>query len=300
MTGVPQPDVPNNGRYSSPTWLLETASDTYSQSGEDGVIATILDLLPDSEGWCVEFGAWDGQHLSNTRNLIESRSYAAVLIEADPDKFGDLDQFYAGRDDVVTLNQRIGFGSDDSLDAVLAGTPIPTDFDLLSIDIDGNDYHIWERMTAYEPRLVCIEYNPTIATEVRFVQDADHAVHQGASLLSLCELGARKGYELVAALQSNAFFVRREYFPLFRIDDNAPAALRADTTLVTHLFSGYDGLVILDGARRLPWHDADIRASRVQQVPRVFRSYPGSWGKLRSLGFVLSQALAQKRRPNRQ
>lgn len=56
----------------SPTWLLEHKKDVYSQTGEDGIIETILSTIGDRDGWCVEFGAWDGQYLSNTRNLIEN------------------------------------------------------------------------------------------------------------------------------------------------------------------------------------------------------------------------------------
>ena len=58
----------------------EHATNVHSQNGEDGVIAEILDRLPELDRWCVEFGAWDGVHLSNTRHLIESRDFGAVLI----------------------------------------------------------------------------------------------------------------------------------------------------------------------------------------------------------------------------
>ena len=70
--------------------LLEFASNTYSQTGEDGVLGKILETLPERDLWCVEFGAWDGRHLSNTCNLIENRGYSAVLIEADAKRFRDL------------------------------------------------------------------------------------------------------------------------------------------------------------------------------------------------------------------
>ena len=66
-----------------PQWLLDYSSDTYSQGGEDGIIAKILSLLPETDGWCVEFGAWDGIHLSNVRKLILEKRYRAVLIEGD-------------------------------------------------------------------------------------------------------------------------------------------------------------------------------------------------------------------------
>jgi hypothetical protein len=65
----------------SPTWLLDFKSDTYSQTGEDGIIKKILEIIPQNDKWCVDFGAWDGLYLSNTRNLIETKGYSAILIE---------------------------------------------------------------------------------------------------------------------------------------------------------------------------------------------------------------------------
>ena len=74
----------------SPTWLLNHSRNVYSQNGEDGIIEKILDMLPNRDRWCVEFGAWNGIYLTNTRNLIIEKGYSAVLNEADPDLFIDL------------------------------------------------------------------------------------------------------------------------------------------------------------------------------------------------------------------
>ena len=61
-------------------WLNEFAGNVTSQNGEDGLIAKALSLLPDLTLWCVEFGAWDGKHLSNTYDLVDSKGYHVVLI----------------------------------------------------------------------------------------------------------------------------------------------------------------------------------------------------------------------------
>ena len=61
------------------TWLAGCGPGRFSQDGEDRAIAALLDLLPNRTGWCVEFGAGDGIHLSNSRDLIISRGYQAVL-----------------------------------------------------------------------------------------------------------------------------------------------------------------------------------------------------------------------------
>ena len=67
-----------------PTWLLEHKRDVYSQCGVDGVIAKCLEIVPARDRWCVEFGAWDGLHLSNTANLILNDGYSAVRLDLRP------------------------------------------------------------------------------------------------------------------------------------------------------------------------------------------------------------------------
>lgn len=257
------------------TWLLQFRHDEFSQTGEDGVIEKILALLPHTDRWCVEFGAWDGLYMTNTRRLILSQNYSAVMIEANTDKFRQLQHTYAQHADrVITLNAFVGFKDDDSLDSILLQTRMPHDFDLLSIDIDGNDYHVWERVVTYRPKVVVIEFNPTIPTDVHFIQPADPRLNQGASLSALVELGKQKGYELVCVLPWNACFVDRKYYSLFDLASNSPHDLRTDTSFVTHLFTGYDGRVFLQGSCKLPWHDMPMRASRMQVLPRTLQRYP--------------------------
>ena len=156
----------------SPLWLQEHRADRYSQTGEDGVLAKALEMLPGRDGWCVEFGAADGKAFSNTRALIEG-GYSAVLIESERQKFAALAKMYAGNDKVTTLWRYVGWAEHDGLDAILGGRQVPADFDLLIIDIDGNDYHAWRAIERYRPKLVLVEFNPTIPSHVRFVQPAD-------------------------------------------------------------------------------------------------------------------------------
>jgi hypothetical protein len=92
---------------------------------------------------------------------------------------------------------------------------VPVDFDLLSIDIDGNDFWVWRAVTAHHPRVVVIEYNASVPpTESRVIAyDPDFrwsgTDYFGASLLALQQLGGEKGYRLVGCDRSgtNAFFV---------------------------------------------------------------------------------------------
>ena len=272
----------------SPTWLLNHKSSIYSQTGEDGIIEKILDILPKNDKWCVEFGAGDGIFLSNTRNLIENKGYSAILIEGSKTRFKDLQRNYLENQKVTTINRFVGFDEEDNLDQIIIDTPIPTDFDFVSIDIDGNDYHVWKAMSRYKPKVICIEFNPTIPTEIKFVQPPDHSVNQGASLSSLVELGREKGYELVSVLPFNAFFVRSEYYPLFKIEDNSPEVLRTNLDAVTYLFIGYDGKVFLRGYKKLPWHGVELKESRIQPLPSFLRKYPDNYSKVEKIAYLLS------------
>lgn len=270
-----------------PTWLLDYKKDIYSQTGEDGIIEKMVQVLPQSDKWCVEFGAWDGLFLSNTRNLIVNLGYSAVLIEGNKAKFHQLRKNYSNSKNIITLNAFVGWRKDDSLDAILANYPVPYNFDFLSIDIDGNDYHVWKAISKYHPKLVCIEFNPTIPTGVRFIQPAEPSVSQGASLCSLVELGKEKGYELISVLPFNAFFIDSQYYPLFEIDDNRPEILRTNLDTITYLFSGYDGTIFLHGNKKLPWHDIALKESQMQRLPKFLRKYPDNYNPIEKIAFAL-------------
>jgi hypothetical protein len=262
------------------TWLVECNNNVYSQLGEDGVIGAILEIIPGKDRWCVEFGAWDGKYLSNVANLILNQSFSAVLIEANKEKFKELKHNYADFKNVYVRNQVVGFSGNDNLDTILQETPIPINFDFLSIDIDGNDYHVWKAIIKYKPKSLCIEYNHTIPTEIEFIQDADPHKNQGSSLLSLAMLGKEMGYELVSVLTCNAFFVKKEYFPLFSITDNSPQVLRTDLHTVTYLFSGFDGHVFLRGYNKLALHAIELHESKLQPLPKFLQKMRDQYGVL--------------------
>jgi len=257
-----------------PAWLMEHRHDVTSQYGEDGVLKKVLEALPERDKWCVEFGAWDGIHYSNTRQLVLEQDYAVVLIEADPVRYEDLQGTYKGHEKAHLFQEFVGFTPKDGLDTILKKTPIPKDFDLLSIDIDGNDYHVWNAVGAYTPKVVIIEFNPTVPASVSFIQPAETPIAQGNSLKALVDLGKEKGYELVCVLDSNAIFVRAEYFPAFGISDNSIASLWKTDYYVTHIFFGYDGTVHLEGHGRMNWHNIKCTEADVQLLPGWLRRHP--------------------------
>ncbi len=263
------------------TWLNDFARSVTSQGGEDGIIEKILSVIKNTNKWCVEFGSWDGKKLSNTYNLIDNHGYSAILIEGDKKRFQDLLKTVGPEKNVIPINAFVGFEENDNLDKILESTPIPVDFDLLSIDIDGNDYHVWDAVKNYKPKIVVIEFSATIPSTVEFVQPRDMRITQGNSLLSITKLAKSKDYELVAATGGNAIFVDSKYFGLFGIKDNSVSAIWTDQSAITYIFCGYDGTVFLRGSCMMHWQQIPYKESRVQQLPKWARKRVGDRNILR-------------------
>ncbi|WYD80838.1 MAG: hypothetical protein V8K32_00280 [Candidatus Electrothrix gigas] len=199
--------------------LNEYRKNVTSQAGEDGIIEYLCARLGIQSGWCVEFGAWDGKHLSNTWNLIQN-GWSGVLIEGNKEKAESLNALYVKNPSVYTICAYVGFDESDQngLDALLSATPTPKKFELLSIDIDGNDWYVWNAMKNYQPAVVIIEANSSIPASVSKV----HPVNSGggASARALVELARCKGYELVAHT-GNCIFVRSDLYPKVDLQDNS-------------------------------------------------------------------------------
>lgn len=260
-------------------WLLESSKDVTSQAGEDGVIEKIFEVIPQTNPWCIDIGAWDGKNYSNVYNLLKNRKWSGVMIETNTDRFKELEERYKNNEKVTCLNKHVSFEGEQSLDKILAETKIPKEFSLLNIDIDGNDYHLWESLKEYRPIVVCIEFNPTIPNHISFIQPRDINVNQGNSLRALNELAKEKGYELICATRLNAFFVDKKYFVDFEIADNSLSQLYKDTEKQASLFYLYDGTMVVHGNKMISWHGIMIDEKKIQAIPKFFRVFPSVMSK---------------------
>lgn len=268
--------------------LLSYNKNITSEHGEDGVIQKIFEIIGEGGKWCVDLGALNGVHGSNVWYLIKKKGWKGVLIEADKTYFERLQKEYTDAKDVHCINSFVSFEGNDSLDEIFSRTPLPKTFDLFSLDIDGNEYHLWDSLKDYRPRVMVVEFNPTIPNEVLFIQPRDMRVFQGSSLKAFVDLAKSKGYELVAANEVNAFFVLRELFPKFSISDNSIEALHADRKYETKLFQLYDGTLCISGYDRLLWHNLPISAKKLQILSRRKRKYPAKIsdnGRVRKLKY---------------
>lgn len=222
------------------------ASNVTSQFGEDGIIAEIIRIIGDDiPRYCVEFGAWDGKHLSNTWSLVNTHGWGVCYVEADRKRYLDLKQSYAGNSGVSAINAFVTDNSvpETTLRALLEKAGAPRRIGVLSIDIDGNDYNVWRDFDGFEVDVVVVEYNYTIPPDIEYVDDGGRAF-MGSSALALDKLAHAKGYRLVACTIANCIFVREELFQKFDIPDNSVAALMPRDGL-TFLARNFAGEVVL-------------------------------------------------------
>ena len=195
------------------SYFLQFAKDITSQSGEDGILEEIFKSLINANvnlnKYCVDIGAWDGKYLSNTYNLLTNNGWQGLLVEADVDRAKELQSLYEDYTNIQCVNSLVEIDGSNSLKCLLDNYNAPKDFDFLSIDIDGADYHVWKSLQiSYQPKVVCIEFNPTIPNNIIFIQEPNTYIHQGSSLLAIVELGKSLGYSLLVTTLFNAILLK--------------------------------------------------------------------------------------------
>jgi predicted SAM-dependent methyltransferase len=142
-------------------WLGRHVRSRYSQHGEDGIIAAILDKLPEDvlTKFAVEVGCSDGVFMSNTRALVEERGYKAVWIDADETAARAAHQSAVDGGIADRVEVRLADASPENVTEMLQALPLP---DVLSLDIDGGEYQIWQSLpNEIKPPVVIVEFDPT-------------------------------------------------------------------------------------------------------------------------------------------
>jgi len=214
--------------------LIDFAKNIYSQFGEDGIIEKIFSIIKPTTKLCVEFGAWDGEYLSNTANLWKNKDWNAVLIEADEERIKSVEQ----TSKVLSICAKIGWDNQkDSVDFILKKNSIFEQIDFMSIDIDGDDYWVFEQLEC-RPNVICIEYNPTVPFWIDCVQEPKQIF--GASLAAMNRLAQLKEYFLAAVTDSNLFFIRNNHKKLFKKFDFDIANIACYNHYIS-MITTYDG-----------------------------------------------------------
>ena len=203
----------NRRRREDPKNLMNFESSQFSQNGEDGILAEIFRRIGTTDKFFVEFGIENGKEC-NCRRLLEADGWKGLWIDGSDEHVASAKEFFNGKP--VTICKH--YISRENIKEIFAENNVPKEFDLLSIDIDGNDYWIWQELKEYRPRVVAIEYNAAYLPEENWVMpyNPEHqfrnTAHFGASLRAYKELGEKLGYKLVGcdSVGVNAFFVRED------------------------------------------------------------------------------------------
>ena len=216
----------------------------YSQNGEDGIIEQLIAELDIKEGFFCEFGASDGVTCSNTYNLIKNLNYSGIAIEGDKSRYDLCVKNYKLYPNVkVYHGMVVPFSSNKdqpqyNLDKWLSIGDAPKDLDILSIDIDGDDYYVWDEMVEFSPKIVIFEVNsyrdpvfdelpnqPSTEYNIDLLKmQIPQRVAFGCSFMSAIKLGLKKGY-IPLAFTGNLTFIRKDlvkyltHFP-YKLSDN--------------------------------------------------------------------------------
>lgn len=218
-------DLLDQERTKSPRLPILWGQRACSQNDEDGIVQEIFARIGIASRTCLEIGVGNG--LENNTLYWLKQGWRGVWIEGSGAHVSAIGQAFAPAIAKGRLQVRQALVSAENVNQLVAATPLlGREIDLLSIDIDGNDYYVFQSLEAVRPRVVIIEYNALYTPPVRWripynpAFAWDGSDWYGASLQSLHELFGQRGYTLVACnvTGSNAFFVRQDLvadrFPL--------------------------------------------------------------------------------------
>jgi hypothetical protein len=204
------------GRAQEPKRLLKYGFKVYSQHDEDGIIEEIFSRIGTTSRFFVEFGVGDGVENCTTYCLL--KGWSGAWIDGSADCY---QQILKNLRDVISTNRlrvRHSFITAENIELLFGELKIPQEFDLLSIDIDYNDFWVWKAIRSYRPRVLAIEYNASfkqsVSCTVPYQSNAswNRSNYYGCSLKALEMLGRQKGYTLVGCNYTGvtAFFVRED------------------------------------------------------------------------------------------
>jgi hypothetical protein len=191
----------------------------YSQFGDDGIIQYLINNVDIEEQTFVEFGV-ENYTEANTRFLLVNDNWRGLVIDGSEANIESIksDEIYWKYE----LTAVARFIDKSNINEIIATNNFSGPLGILSIDIDGNDYWVWESIDVVDPAIVIVEYNSvfgkeravTIAYDAAFKRSEAHPsnLYWGCSLKALCLLAEKKGYVFVGCNSNgnNAYFVRKD------------------------------------------------------------------------------------------
>ncbi len=206
-----------NEEIKNPLRLERFGYKGFSQNDEDGILQEIFSRIGTTDRCFIEFGTGDGRE-NNTVFLL-CCGWSGLWIDGSERDHQSQRNYFSWAIKKGLLKSVCRFLSTSNINEVIREAGLAGSIDLLSIDVDGNDYHLWKAIDVVQPRVVVIEYNAYAPPPVEWVMayDPEYAwdgksYYFSASLKSLELLGKTKGYTLVGCNLSglNAFFVRSD------------------------------------------------------------------------------------------
>ncbi|RDU52151.1 hypothetical protein CQA49_08280 [Helicobacter sp. MIT 00-7814] len=212
--------------YNPAPFFIESAEfRIFSQNGEDGIIDFLIQLL-DLSAYpkaFIEFGV-ENYTESNTRFLLKNRNFQGLVLDGSSENIESIkhDELYWKHD----LEAQCAFITKENINDIIKSYLKSRDLGnvaLLSVDIDGNDYYVWEAITCIEPAIVVVEYNAIFGAQkcvsVPYRADFNRfkahfsGLYFGASIRALIHLGKKKGYTFIGADSSgtNLFFIKNHF-----------------------------------------------------------------------------------------
>jgi hypothetical protein len=194
----------------------------FSEFDEDGIMIFLLACAAGQTRRFVDIGADNGVHASNTANLAMNLGFDGLFIEANGARLSEGERLYRRHPDTRERPPKFAqaFVTCEGINQVISDAGFGGEIDVLSIDIDGNDYWIWESLTQVTPRLVVIEAHTEFGlADVVTPYDPQFDWRNlpprsaiGASVTATAKLGARIGYRLVGTnlYGFNMFFLRND------------------------------------------------------------------------------------------
>ncbi|MEM0541488.1 hypothetical protein WFZ85_02565 [Flavobacterium sp. j3] len=199
--------------------LDEVEFQVFSQRGEDGIIQYIINKIEIPNKIFIEFGV-ETYTESNTRFLLFNNNWSGLVIDGSSKNINFIKKdFIYWKYDLVAINS---FITKENINNLISSYTDVKDIGLLSVDIDGNDYWVWESIHCINPRVVVCEYNSafgphkkvTVPYKIDFVRSKEHfsELYFGASLAAFCHLAEKKGYDFIGTSSAgvNAYFVRKD------------------------------------------------------------------------------------------
>ena len=198
--------------------LHETGFRVFSQFEEDGKLLFIFSILKMENKTFVEIGSDDGLN-SNCANLVFNFGWHGLFIDANSRSIKRGKKFYQQYPHPWTYSPKFVCSrvTRENINELIAEAGMGGEIGLLSIDIDGNDYWIWDALVAVNPQVVIIEThnefglkNIVVPYDPNYSYPGKHPIYHGASPVAMVKLAQRKGYRLVGAneLGFNFIFIK--------------------------------------------------------------------------------------------